>query len=216
MLEHNLERAVAIVGVVVGGVQLSIAVSSVIAAEFAAGSIGFIIIVDASRTASVVGTVAVAEAATATAGVITGGGTIYVVFSQAANWLGKEAPRYQGGSASNGRGGGFRGQAAGNLRRMGLDGINLTNKSFNSGKKLLEKAGFRYRGTTSRGRHEFIHPRTKAEVFYDSGKALVGSQKPHWHIFESGQYFNRSEDRLHVKLMLPIFPQLDKRRKPLC
>jgi hypothetical protein len=51
-------------------------------------------------------------------------------------------------------------------------------KSFNSGRKALEKAGFRWIETTETGRRVFRNPATKAEVYFDSGKALVPGQDP--------------------------------------
>jgi RHS repeat-associated protein len=72
------------------------------------------------------------------------------------------------------------------MKKMGLEGINLAKKSFNSGRKMLEKAGFELAETTETGRKVFRNAKTGAEVYYDSGDALVGAQKPHWHIRDKG------------------------------
>ncbi|RXK53554.1 hypothetical protein ESB00_17845 [Oleiharenicola lentus] len=79
------------------------------------------------------------------------------------------------------------------LRRLGLREVTLHGASYNSGRKALEAAGFKLVETTSTGRKVFRHPRTGATVVYDSGDALVGNQKPHWHIYDSsGQGFDRN------------------------
>lgn len=79
------------------------------------------------------------------------------------------------------------------LKSMGLEGVDLAGRSFNSGRKALENAGFVLTETTETGRKVFTHPKTRAQVFYDSNDALVGSQKPHWHIRDlAGNRYNRS------------------------
>lgn len=83
-------------------------------------------------------------------------------------------------------------QAAGNLRRLGLKCINLAGKSYNSGRKALEKRGFVLNRTTKTGRKIFVHPEKGTIITYDSGKALGAGQKPHWTIQDrGGQYYNR-------------------------
>jgi hypothetical protein len=62
----------------------------------------------------------------------------------------------------------------------------LYDKSYNAGRKLIESAGFVFQRTTQSGRQVFKHPKTGTEVLFDSGKALVGNQKPHWHIKDNG------------------------------
>ena len=85
-----------------------------------------------------------------------------------------------------------RAAAAANMRRMGLEGVDLANNSLNKGRKKLEEAGFELVETTSTGRKVFRHPSTRAEVYFNSGGALVGSQKPHWHIRDpAGQAYDR-------------------------
>ncbi len=80
-----------------------------------------------------------------------------------------------------------------NLQRMGLEDVELANATFNAGRKQLEAAGFLWTETTTTGRQVFVNSKTGAEVYYDSGKALVGEQKPHWHIRDSaGTSYNRS------------------------
>jgi hypothetical protein len=79
-----------------------------------------------------------------------------------------------------------------NLANWGLQGINLVGKSYNSGRKLLENAGFVNMGTTKTGRRVFeknVNGR-KIEVFYDSDGALTSDQKPHWHIKDPNTYYN--------------------------
>jgi hypothetical protein len=79
------------------------------------------------------------------------------------------------------------------LKSMGLEGVDLAGRSFNSGRKSLENAGFVLTETTETGRKVFTHPKTRAQVFYDSNDALVGAQKPHWHIRDlAGNRYNRS------------------------
>jgi RHS repeat-associated protein len=79
------------------------------------------------------------------------------------------------------------------LREMGLEGVELAGSSFNRGKKQLEAAGFTLVRTTRTGRRVFENPETGAVVNFDSGGALVGNQKPHWHIVDAGgQHYDRS------------------------
>jgi hypothetical protein len=75
-----------------------------------------------------------------------------------------------------------RAEAAANLHRLGLRGLNLRGLSFNSGRKALADRGFAYGGRTATGRAEFMNPMTNARVYYDSGGALLPGQSPHWHI----------------------------------
>ena len=71
--------------------------------------------------------------------------------------------------------------------------VDIAGKTFNAGRKALEDAGFKWVETTPTGRQVFRHPVTGAEVYFDSGKALVGNQKPHWHIRDkAGQAYDRS------------------------
>jgi hypothetical protein len=87
------------------------------------------------------------------------------------------------------------GKAAGReaLRRLGLADVTLAGRSYNSGRKALEDAGFVADPTTSTGRKVFTNPRTGAQVFYDSGRALARGQSPHWHIRDvAGNAYNRS------------------------
>ena len=73
------------------------------------------------------------------------------------------------------------------------EGVDLAGKSYNSGRKALEQAGFVLERTTSTGRKVFRNPTTGAEVVYDSGNALAPGQLPHWHIRDSaGQGYNRT------------------------
>ncbi len=84
-----------------------------------------------------------------------------------------------------------------NFQKMGLKGVKLAGKSFNSGRKQLEKAGFKLVKTTKSGRKIFRHPKTGATVTYDSGKALGAGQSPHWTIQDkSGDFFDRSGRRV--------------------
>lgn len=76
------------------------------------------------------------------------------------------------------------------LKEMGLKDVKLAGKSYNAGKKALEKAGFKQTKTTDTGRKEFEHPVTKAKVTYDSGGALTSQQKPHWTIQDKGGTFH--------------------------
>lgn len=79
------------------------------------------------------------------------------------------------------------------LAGLGLGGANLARKSFNAGRKILERAGFKWTKTTKTGRKVFEHPKTGATVSHDSGKALVPGQNPHWHIQDKGgKNYNRS------------------------
>jgi hypothetical protein len=82
-------------------------------------------------------------------------------------------------------------QNATNLRNSGLDDINLHGKSYNSGRKLLEAKGFTL-STTKTTRKVFtktINGKT-VKISFDSGRALVGNQKPHWHIQLNGVDLN--------------------------
>jgi hypothetical protein len=89
-------------------------------------------------------------------------------------------------------GGAMRAQGLARLRELGLGGINLAGKSYSAGRKALGRAGFVLDRTTQTGRKVFRHPKTGAEVSYDSGNALVPGQKPHWHIKDKGgQGFGR-------------------------
>jgi len=72
------------------------------------------------------------------------------------------------------------------LRELGLDGVKLAGKSFNSGRKALEDAGFKLVEITKTGRKTFANSKTGAKVHFDSGKALTPFQKPHWHIYDKG------------------------------
>jgi len=83
-------------------------------------------------------------------------------------------------------GGGMRVAAINTLRKLGLEGVNLAGSSFNTGRKQLEAAGFKLVETTDTGRKVFVNSKTGARVYYDSGDALVGNQKPHWHIQDGG------------------------------
>jgi hypothetical protein len=84
-------------------------------------------------------------------------------------------------------------KGAATLRALGLNGVELAGKSYNSGRKALEQAGFVLDRTTSTGRKVFRNPQTGAEVFYDSGKALAPGQVPHWHIKDkAGQGYDRT------------------------
>jgi len=82
-------------------------------------------------------------------------------------------------------GGSMSRRALQNLKRMGLEDVDLYGASFNTGRKRLEGAGFEWKETTDTGRQVFKNPTTGAEVYYDSGDALVGNQGPHWHIRDS-------------------------------
>jgi RHS repeat-associated protein len=94
-----------------------------------------------------------------------------------------------GGSSS---GSGARSKAREAMRNLGLEDVNLAGTSYNSGRKALEKAGFEFDHVTKTGRRVFRHPRTGAIVSYDSGKALVGNQRPHWHIQDrAGNRYDR-------------------------
>jgi hypothetical protein len=74
-----------------------------------------------------------------------------------------------------------------NLESLGLDNINLHGRSYNSGRKILERAGF-VRSTTTTGRIDFtkVVKDRKITVSFDSGKALAYKQSPHWHILKDG------------------------------
>jgi len=100
----------------------------------------------------------------------------------------KKRSRCEGKSA-----GGMRSVGRATLRRLGLEGVDLAGRSFGSGRKQLEKAGFRLDRVTPTGRRVFVHPRTGAQVAFDSGKALSAGQKPHWHIMdEAGRKHSRT------------------------
>ena len=87
----------------------------------------------------------------------------------------------------------FTQKAASALRHVGLEGVELAGKSYNSGRKSIEGAGFVLESTTSTGRKIFRNPKTGAVVTYDSGKALGPAQKPHWTIRDNtGRYLDRS------------------------
>ncbi|WP_239384242.1 RHS repeat-associated core domain-containing protein, partial [Delftia tsuruhatensis] len=74
-----------------------------------------------------------------------------------------------------------------NLKKAGLEKLNLARESFNSGRKKLEALGFRIIERTKTGRVRFLHPKSGTEVKFDgSGKALVPGQKPHWEIQTQG------------------------------
>ena len=76
-------------------------------------------------------------------------------------------------------GGGFRGQGAANLREMGLEDVELAGKSYNSGRRSLEGAGFELVETTSTGRKVFRNAKTGAEVYWDgTPKSLAPGQDP--------------------------------------
>lgn len=93
--------------------------------------------------------------------------------------------------------GSFRATGRANLRRLGLDDISLHGRSFNSGRKQLESAGFVLERTTATGRKVFTNPKTGAQVLYDSGGALAPGQKRHWHIVDrGGQKYSRSGRRV--------------------
>ena len=82
--------------------------------------------------------------------------------------------------------------ASANLARLGLKGVNLLGKSFNAGKRLLEKAGFRLVRKTSTGRKEFRNNKGTT-VTYDSRGALTRGQRPHWTIQDAaGNYYSAS------------------------
>jgi RHS repeat-associated protein len=86
-----------------------------------------------------------------------------------------------------------RAQAAQNLRDMGLEGVTLAGASYNRGRGHLQRAGFNHVETTATGRQVFQNSRTGARVFFDSGAALVGNQRPHWHITDAaGNSYDRS------------------------
>ncbi len=89
--------------------------------------------------------------------------------------------------------GGMKGQGTRNLESMGLRDVELAGESFNAGRKQLEGAGFKWVETTPDGRRIFRNPKTGAQVYYDSGGALIGDQKPHWHIADpAGNQYDRS------------------------
>ncbi len=81
---------------------------------------------------------------------------------------------------------GCKARAKQNLRDLGLDGVELAGASLNRGRRQLLAAGFVEAETTATGRVVFRHPTRGSEVFFDSGKALVGHQKPHWHVRDRG------------------------------
>jgi RHS repeat-associated protein len=114
-------------------------------------------------------------------------GVIDAASAHEAGRPGASAPRAQARRGTVSRGG----QVA--LARLGLKEVNLTHASYNAGRKLLENAGFQHVETTKTGRQVFVNPKTGARVYYDSGGALVGNQKPHWHITDAGgQGYDRS------------------------
>lgn len=79
------------------------------------------------------------------------------------------------------------------LRDLGLEGVDLAGKSFNSGRKALEGAGFKLVEVTDTGRKVFTNASTGAKIAFDSGKALTPFQKSHWHIFDkAGNDISRS------------------------
>ncbi|MEQ9500195.1 MAG: RHS repeat-associated core domain-containing protein [Deltaproteobacteria bacterium] len=92
------------------------------------------------------------------------------------------------------------------LRALRLEAVKLSGKSFNSGKKSLEKAGFELIETTKTGRQVFAHPESAGRVYFDSGKALAPGQKPHWHIVDgagnkvsrTGRIVDSSEGAAHI------------------
>jgi hypothetical protein len=130
------------------------------------------------------------------------------VFTAARNRLAESAP----GIAQAARAfaldetGSMRIAALSALKTMGLEGVDLAGRSFNTGRKALENAGFSLTETTATGRKVFTHPKTGAKVMYDSGDALVGNQAPHWHIFDkagnqygrSGRVVSGSENAAHI------------------
>jgi len=67
--------------------------------------------------------------------------------------------------------------ASANLKRLGLEGVDLHGKSYNSGRKSLENNGFHLSEITKTGRKTFENPRTGTKVHFDSGKALFPGQK---------------------------------------
>ncbi|MEQ8843452.1 MAG: hypothetical protein RIB58_01260 [Phycisphaerales bacterium] len=72
------------------------------------------------------------------------------------------------------------------LRKLGLVGVSLKGKSFAVGRRDLLAAGFIHIGRTGTGRQRFEHPTKGTMVDFDRGDALVGKQRPHWHIRDSG------------------------------
>jgi hypothetical protein len=89
-------------------------------------------------------------------------------------------------------GGGLRAAAGELLRKLGLEGVDLAGRSYNSGRKSLEQAGFRLEEVTRTGRKVFVNRRTGAKVYFDAGDALATGQKPHWHIVDNaGQEYGR-------------------------
>jgi RHS repeat-associated protein len=90
------------------------------------------------------------------------------------------------------RGQGMRNKGLDKLNELGLKDVKLGGKSYDSGRKSLEGAGFLLDRTTATGRKVFRNPKTGAEVYFDSGNALAPGQKPHWHIKDkAGQSFDR-------------------------
>jgi RHS repeat-associated protein len=87
-------------------------------------------------------------------------------------------------------GSGARAAARANMRRLGLANVSLSGRSFNSGRKALEAAGFRINRVTKSGRVEFVNPRTGAIVSYDPRRA---GRAAHWHIKDKG---GQTYDRL--------------------
>jgi RHS repeat-associated protein len=99
--------------------------------------------------------------------------------------------------------GAFKVAARANLRRLGLDGLNLAGRSYNSGRKAVEARGFTHVATTSTGRQVFRNPQTGAKVIYDPAR---GGRNPHWHIEDkggqrydrSGREVDRDEGKAHI------------------
>ncbi|MEL6761287.1 MAG: hypothetical protein AAFP04_12925 [Myxococcota bacterium] len=92
---------------------------------------------------------------------------------------------------------GMRESGLAKLKELGLENVQLAGRSFNSGRKALEKAGFEWTKTTPSGRRVFSNSKTGAKVSYDSGKALSPGQKPHWHIDDRGGFrYSRSGRRV--------------------
>ncbi|WP_437952612.1 RHS repeat-associated core domain-containing protein [Sorangium sp. So ce296] len=117
-----------------------------------------------------------------------GAGDVSKLYSslKGAGQVGKAGRMAREAGATQAARGGSRAAAAANLRRMGLEGVNLAGETYNSGRKALERAGFVLERTTDTGRRVFKNSQTGAEVFYDSGRALAPGQKPHWHIRDAG------------------------------
>lgn len=96
---------------------------------------------------------------------------------------------------ATGGGSGARASARANMRRMGLENIDIGGKSYNSGRKALEAKGFRYEGQTPSGRQVFYNPKTGATVSYDPAS---GGRPAHWHITDvSGLTYSRYGNVVH-------------------